>query len=259
MRSRNIKPGFFKSEGLASCSVQARLLFIGLWCMADREGKLEDRPLRIKAELFPYDNVNVDKLLEELASKKDCDGTPSFIVRYGTQKKYIHIIHFLSHQNPHIKEQRSVIPDFTPCTMQVPDKNSTSTEQAGLNPDSLLLNPDILIPSTSPKAQDRFPEFWAEYPNKVSKQDCIKLWEKIKPGEYDAVITGVKRYVQSKKVQEGFVMGPDKWLRGRRWEDEVTAGGSNERVLRSKHEQGSSTGHSGDGNSASKIPEGFWG
>jgi len=33
----------------------ARLLYPGLWMLADREGRLEDRPLRIKAEILPYD------------------------------------------------------------------------------------------------------------------------------------------------------------------------------------------------------------
>jgi hypothetical protein len=70
-------------------------------------------------------------------------------------------------------------------------------------------------------AKEYFNSFWAEYPNKISKQDCIKLWAKIDPEEYDAVIEGVKKYSQCKKVKEGFIMGPDKWLRGRRWEDEV--------------------------------------
>lgn len=71
------------------------------------------------------------------------------------------------------------------------------------------------------KSIARFTEFWTEYPNKVSKQDCIKLWGKIKPEEHDAVIEGARRYKDSKKVKEGFVMGPDKWLRGRRWEDNM--------------------------------------
>jgi len=150
MRARNIKPGFFKSEGLASCSHAARLLFIGLWCMADREGRLEDRPARIKAEIFPYDNVNIEKLLLEITNKKDCDGTPSFIVRYGQQKKYIQILHFLSHQNPHCKEKESEIPAISTSTVQAPYKHETSTEVALLNPESLLLNPEsgILKPET---------------------------------------------------------------------------------------------------------------
>ena len=45
-----------------------RLLFIGLWTQADRAGRLEDRPKRIKAELFPYDDLNVDECLGRLAN-----------------------------------------------------------------------------------------------------------------------------------------------------------------------------------------------
>lgn len=155
MRARNIKPGFFKSEGLASCSLAARLLFIGLWCMADREGRLEDRPLRIKAEIFPYDNVNIEKLIEEIASKTDCDGTPSFIVRYGYPKKYIQILHFLTHQHPHIKEQESTIPDISTCPMQAPTFTETCPGVARLNPESPSLKPESIL--TSKPEQVRTP------------------------------------------------------------------------------------------------------
>ena len=68
MRARNIKPGFFKNEDLAECSPWARLCFAGLWTLADRDGRLEDRPKRIKAELFAFDAVDVDPLLGELLS-----------------------------------------------------------------------------------------------------------------------------------------------------------------------------------------------
>jgi hypothetical protein len=67
MRIRTIKPEFWKSEHLADLPPFARLLFIGLWNCADREGRLEDRPKRLKAELFPYDDVDVDALLSVLA------------------------------------------------------------------------------------------------------------------------------------------------------------------------------------------------
>ena len=53
-RAKNIKPGFFTNEQLAECSFAARLLFVGLWTLADREGRLEDRPRRIRAQVFPY-------------------------------------------------------------------------------------------------------------------------------------------------------------------------------------------------------------
>ena len=75
MRARNIKPGFFKNDTLAELDFAGRLLFIGLWGIADRAGRLEDRPKKIKAEVFPYDEVNVDTFLGELARL-------GFILRY---------------------------------------------------------------------------------------------------------------------------------------------------------------------------------
>jgi len=104
MRARNIKPGFFKNEDLAECSMAARLLFAGLWCMADREGRLEDRPKRIKAEILPYDNEDADNLLSELE-------TTGFIIRYQSQGyKVIYIPKFIQHQRPHSNEKESELP-----------------------------------------------------------------------------------------------------------------------------------------------------
>lgn len=103
-RSRNIKPGFFKNEDLIDLPFETRLLFIGLWTMADREGRLEDRPKKIKIELFPCDNLDIDDMLNQL-------GQSGFILRYSIDgNKYISIINFQKHQNPHYKEVPSEIP-----------------------------------------------------------------------------------------------------------------------------------------------------
>lgn len=103
-RARNIKPGFFTNEDLAECSHAARLLFCGLWCLADREGRLEDRPKRIKASLLPYDDADVDMLLSELEEH-------DFIMRYEvSDSNYIWITGFHKHQRPHHMEEPSSIP-----------------------------------------------------------------------------------------------------------------------------------------------------
>ncbi len=66
-RSRNIKPGLFKNEILGIADPLYTLAFQGLWVLADREGRLEDRPLRIKAETFPYrETISMDALLDWL-------------------------------------------------------------------------------------------------------------------------------------------------------------------------------------------------
>ncbi len=134
MRARNIKPGFFRDEQLLKTSPLGRLLFAGLWCLADREGRLLDRPAQIKWDILPADDCDVNALLTELAMR-------GFIRRYiidGT--RYIEVTRFLAHQNPHHKEKASIIPP-PPDTTPAQKHDSTL-----LIPDSLI--PDSLIPST---------------------------------------------------------------------------------------------------------------
>ncbi|MCG7388784.1 hypothetical protein [Pantoea sp. ACRSB] len=169
-RSRNIKPGFFTNDELAECSPLARLLFAGLWTIADKEGRLDDRPKKIKALVLPFDNVDCDECLKQLHDRQ-------FINRYTVEgNAYIQISNWKKHQNPHCKEAPSEIPE--PCASQpepeeapvkhdaepveeadikpqvienteAPEKHGASTVQASdennLNPaDSLNLIPDSL-------------------------------------------------------------------------------------------------------------------
>lgn len=131
-RARNIKPSFFLNEELVELPFSTRLLFIGLWTIADREGRLCDKPRQIKMAVFPGDNIDVDKGLQELADAK-------FIARYTVKaEKYISILNFSKHQNPHVKEAASTIP--APCSPR------TRTRRAMLIPesktDSPFLNPE---------------------------------------------------------------------------------------------------------------------
>jgi hypothetical protein len=103
-RSRNIKPGLFKNEILGEADPLLTLLFEGLWCLADREGRLENRPRRIKAETFPYREFDVSIGLQWLMDKL-------FIVMYEVDgEQYIQVNNWEKHQNPHHKEVPSIIP-----------------------------------------------------------------------------------------------------------------------------------------------------
>src|SRR5574343_132183 len=134
MRARNIKPGFFDNEYLAGCDPLERLLFIGLWCAADRAGRLEDRPMRLKKQLLGYDNCDCDALLTQLATHGNEDGGLPFITRYAVDgKNFIQSNNFSKHQCPHMREQESTIPppeEGIISTVQAPDKHSASTVQA---------------------------------------------------------------------------------------------------------------------------------
>lgn len=156
-RARNIKPSFFDNEELAQCEPLARLLFIGLWCVADREGRLEDRPIRLKHQILGYDDCEIEPLLEQLASK-------GVITRYKVPRlptkaasaSTILVNRFLAHQKPHHNEVPSVLPppgDLEPETPKehkptgskprLPAKVvSASTIGASARADSLSLIPD---------------------------------------------------------------------------------------------------------------------
>lgn len=103
-RARILKPGFFTNEVLAELPFEGRLLFAGLWTLADKEGRLEDRPRRIKAALFPWDEVDVQALLIALEAK-------GFIDRYVVSgMPLIQIAKFAEHQTPHQRETPSILP-----------------------------------------------------------------------------------------------------------------------------------------------------
>jgi hypothetical protein len=115
-RIRTIKPDFFFDEKVSELDHKSRLAFIGLWCYADKEGRMEDKPKVLKAKLFPYENVDFDKILDALTVSE-------FIIRYTAEsKKYILINNFCKHQRPHHTEKDSEIPDFNgDITVKQPD------------------------------------------------------------------------------------------------------------------------------------------
>jgi hypothetical protein len=167
-RSRNIKPGFFKNETLAECSPVARLLFAGLWCLADRAGRLEDRPKRIRAEVLPYDDGCVDEMLDELHRA-------GFILRYQVgQQRFIQVKNFTKHQNPHCREPESIIPEpdkHGASTVLTPDEHETGpADSLLLIPDSLNLMSDADASVVAGKAADHCPH-----------QEIIDLYHRILP------------------------------------------------------------------------------
>lgn len=112
-RTRSIRPGFFLNEKLAEVEPLGRLLFAGLWTIADKRGRLEDRPRRIKAELLPYDDCDVDDLLNKLS-------TGGFIHRYIVNgERYIEIVNFEKHQHCPGSEAESTIPASNDAGAQI--------------------------------------------------------------------------------------------------------------------------------------------
>jgi hypothetical protein len=220
MRSRNIKPGFFKNEYLAECTPLARLLYSGLWCLSDRAGRAEYRPKLIKAEILPYDDVCIEDLLNELLRAR-------FIIVYGIDGQYyLEIPTFTKHQNCHIKEVDSTIP--------APDTHGASMIQKLPLTDSLLPLTDspILIPSTARKQENKmlickFETFWKAYPKKRNKARAEQAFIKANPN--DQLLLDMLSAIERAKNREDWIKEkgkyipyPSSWISARGWEDEET-------------------------------------
>lgn len=130
-RARLLKPEFFKDEELGKLSRDHRYLFEGLWCLVDREGRMEDRPAYIKNEVFPYDlDVTpdlVDRWLTDLAAPRIGDAhceprEEGFISRYVVGgKRYLFVHAFAKHQRPHTNEPASSLPEVPAVAVRGPD------------------------------------------------------------------------------------------------------------------------------------------
>jgi hypothetical protein len=104
MRARNIKPALFKNELLGQADPLNTLIFIGCWCAADRDGRLEDRPARLAVELSPYRKFDIEAVLAWLKDN-------GFIDRYTVAGvAIIQVLKFSEHQRPHANEVPSVLP-----------------------------------------------------------------------------------------------------------------------------------------------------
>lgn len=91
--------------GAEDFPVEGHLLRLGLNCLADREGLLEDRPRKIAAQILPYrPGVDVDGLLDRLQAAGS-------IRRYTVGgQRLIQLIGFVEQQNPHPNEAKSRLP-----------------------------------------------------------------------------------------------------------------------------------------------------
>ena len=225
-RARNIKPGFFVNDELAEIEPLGRLLFIGLWTISDREGRLKDRPKMIKAQVLPYDNCDVNNLLEKLQGK-------GFILRYkhgGCQ--YIQIINFNKHQNPHIKEQASEIPapDIHHAnTIQEPNKNGTCPADS-LNPitDSGFPITDSLNPKHDAKTEQQ-PDKKIEYAEfvKMTEPEYEKLIQQHGAEAVGKMVAILDNYKGSKgKTYRSDYRAILSWVVDRYKEERKKAGGS---------------------------------
>ena len=243
-RARNIKHSFFLNDDLADCEPLARILFIGLWTLSDYQGNLEYKARKIKAQLLPYDNADIDQLVTSL------DKSRLISIYSNADSKYINITNFVKHQNPHKNERDkgTDIPTMedensktvdTIDSKQVsdliainPDKNdSDRANSCFLIPDSLSLNPDSLslIPNhlTPDKTlvelkhdDSEFNLFWEMYDKRINPKKCEAKFKRLAQSSIDQIFKTLPGYIDSTPDKQ-FRKAPLVYLNNESWNDEV--------------------------------------
>ena len=95
-RIRTVKPEFFRSKILAGCSPRARLTYIGLWTLADDEGRYEYEPELLKADLWPWEQDVTAK--EADACVLELEGRGRVCLYQHAGKTFLHVVNWHEHQ-----------------------------------------------------------------------------------------------------------------------------------------------------------------
>jgi len=185
-----VRPEFFTDADLGDLPPTTRLLFIGMWTLADRDGRLRDRPRDIKRALLPTDEFNAEEAIQQLTRIGS-------IRRYEVDgEHYIDIPGFATYQHVHPHEAPSTIPPFKfsrakkdaisreavtlhgePCNVSTCPCTSTSTSTSTEDLDlSTLSESSDITPRSRPNIH-AFNEFWKHYPKKAGKQTALKKWK----------------------------------------------------------------------------------
>lgn len=133
-RIRSVKPEFWEDQELAEhVSRDARLLYIGLWNLADEHGRLRGAPVFIHGRVFPYEPdltvADTAELVEELARAGK-------VVKYrAAGGDYLFLPNLDKHQRLESEKVASKLPDPHGTGSELlPPKDLTGARQAQIDP-----------------------------------------------------------------------------------------------------------------------------
>jgi hypothetical protein len=224
-RIRTIKPEFFTSEDVVSLTPFARLLYIALWCEADKEGRLVWKPKTFKMRYFPADAVDIDALCLELTEA-------NLIVRYGDG--FAHIPTFGAHQHINPRESASQLPEPTRQARVGTRHSRVSDAQGGREGKGREGNTGADAPE--PSGFDLFWDAWPTSDRKQAKGKCSDAWKKAGAEPHAAlVVAHVERMKSGPWTKDGgqFIPAPLTYLNQRRWEGADDASNDDPYGLRS--------------------------
>lgn len=227
-RIRTIKPDFWTDGNMVKLSPFARLLYIGIWnfTLCDH-GHVSDDAMKLKLQILPMDNVDIDELLAEIMAQGRVTRVAS-----ADGRTYLHVPRFEDHQKidprwktrcPACAQQDSLAPVETPVSLSelpaTPEVSPTLTlGRDGMGRESKKTSSSTATPSKE------FDAFWIQYPRKAGKEAARKAFAKaLKMTTADRIASGVEDLrIQVAGKDQQFTPHPATWLNEGRWDDEAS-------------------------------------
>lgn len=211
-RIRTIKPEYWTDGDMLRVSRDARLFYIGLWNFADDNGVIEGDPMSLKARVFPCDDIDVKKLLDELTSSKKL-----FIFCNGDNKPWIWIKSFGNHQLID-RERKSNNPFPT-----LEQRQSAGFQEKSLEIISIREGKGREVREGNTQSPFSFDAIWNDYPNKLGKKQAeIHFNATVKTAEdYELIKKALYNYCHSDVVKNPkYIQHGSTWFNN--WADWIT-------------------------------------
>ncbi|MEG1997209.1 MAG: hypothetical protein RR051_02075 [Clostridiales bacterium] len=244
-RKRMIDPSFWTDEKLGECSMQERLLFMGLISNADDEGYGRANPKLLRSSIFAYDDLRTSDLEKWLSRL----GGLNLIVLYEVEEQaYYYLPNFSKHQTIN-RPTKSIFPGISDAKDSV--DNNLGSLPRGLSESSVsphgVLSEDSRLKEVKRKEKEYghltqvkmaeqeifdqwFPRFWAAYPRKVKKKEAQSAFGKALKNKVlpEDILFGLQRFLawcRANNQETQYIPHASAWLNGERWNDDLTGGG----------------------------------
>lgn len=217
-RKRMIDPNIWESEDFSYLNNLEKIIFIGIFSLADDEGYGRANPKFIRNSLFPYnDNIrtsDIEKSLYSIAAHM------SVVFYQAEDGKQYYCLKNWSKWQAIQKPTASIIPKPTTLSQYLYSSNTVGLQPNRKEKNEIEKEENISIMYTAD-----FLKFWSSYPRHTSKSTAFNAFKKIKDRKklLPQMLKAIELEKQSSQWQQGtqFIPLASTWLNQRRWEDET--------------------------------------
>lgn len=235
MPNRILKESICTSETLDKLSWFEEVFWYRLIVTCDDFGRMDARIPILKSRMFPLKPGVTNKAVE-LALKKL--STVGLVALYEFEgRPYLQLVTWRKHQQKRANNSKYPDPDINcnqmisddiRCNQMISGDIKCPREYENTRNENTRIENTPLTPLEGEGAsvqQQRFEQFWKEYPKKVAKQYALKAWMRIKPDKalFEKMLKALREQKQSEQWRRDngkYIPNPATWLNGGYWDNE---------------------------------------